>query len=93
MFENFDITFGDDFTIDQLNKLGIVEGELERLFYGEYRIVYPAGNYGFVIGYTGAKMLIVDFHFDNTDNRVIIDEIQLANGQEINDLYCRPTCR
>lgn len=93
MFDNYDITYSDDFTLDELNRLGITDGDLERLFYGDYKIVYPGPTYNFVIGYTGAKMLVVDFHFDDNVNRVIIDEIQLANGQEINDLYCRPTCR
>ena len=93
MFDNFDTVYGDDLTLNELNRLGIVDGEIERLFYGEYKIVYPGRTYNFLIGYTGAKMVVVDFRFDDNTNRVIIDEIQLANGQEINNLYCGPTCR
>ena len=92
MFDNFDIAYSDNLT-DELNRLSIIDGEIERLFYGEYRIVYPDNMGGFVIGYTGDKMLRVLFRFDLKENNVIIYEIYIANGQEINDLYCRPVCR
>ena len=79
--------------MDELSRLGLIDGEIERLFYGAYKIVYPGRTYNFVIGYADSKMLIVDFYFDGRANRIIIDEIQIANGQEINDLYGGPTCR
>lgn len=93
MFDNFDTVYSDAFTLDELNRLGIVDGEIGRLLYGEYRIIYMQREIGFVIGYTGAKMLIVDFRLDYSRSQLIIEEIQYANGQEINNLYCRPTCR
>ena len=93
MFDNFDVVYSDDFTLDDLNRLGIIDGEIERLFYGEYRVVYLQDSGGFVIGHTGIKMIRVFFSFAFGQNLIIIDEIYIANGQEINDLYCRPTCR
>ncbi|AQG80233.1 hypothetical protein [Spirosoma montaniterrae] len=93
MFDSFDIVFGDAFTLEELNRLKIIDGEIERLFYGEYRVVYLEGDGGFVIGYTGMKMLRVLFTFAFEQNSVIIDEIYIADGKEINDLYCRPNCR
>ena len=93
MFDNYDITYNNDFTLDTLNQLGIVDGEIERLFYGEFHVYYPASVNHYLIGYTGAHFLNVSFRLDLDANIVIIDEISLANGNEINQNYCRPTCR
>lgn len=92
MFDNFDIVYSDDFTLDDLNRLGIIDGEIERLFYGEYRVIYPNNETGSVVGYTGLKMLVVNFRFDYDGNLVIIDEIRIANGYEIEERFCRPRC-
>lgn len=93
MFDNFDISYNDNLTLDEFNRLGIIDGEIERLFYGEYRVIYPGIERGFVIGYTGTKMLVVDFRFDYDKNLVIIEEIRIANGYEIEERFCRPRCR
>ena len=93
MFDNFDITYSDSLTLDELNRLGIIDGEIERLFYGEYRVIYPGRETGSVLGYTGTKMLVADFRFDYEQNLVIIEEIKIANGYEIEERFCRPRCR
>lgn len=93
MFDNFDIVYGDDLTLGELNRLGIVDGEIERLFCGECRVIYPNDETGSVVGYTGLKMLVVNFRFDYDRNLVIIDEIRIANGYEIEERFCRPRCR
>lgn len=91
MFDNFDIVYSDEFTLDELNRIGIVDGEIERLFYGKYRVVYLQS--GFVIGYTALKMLVVEFRLDYDRMIISIDEIKLATGYEIEERYCRPRCR
>ena len=93
MFDNFDIRYSDEFTLDELNRLGIADGEIERLFYSEFHVYYPGLMSHYIIGYTGAHFLNVSFRLDLDVNVVIIDEISLANGNEINQNYCRPTCR
>lgn len=93
MFDNFDILYSDDFMLDELNRLGIVDGEVERLFYGEFHVYYPGLMSHYIIGYTGVHTLNAFFRLNMEENLVIIDEITLANGNEINEAYCRPTCR
>lgn len=93
MFDTFEIQYDDSILLDDLVQLGLTQQEVGRVFYSEYHVVYPfSTNDYFLIGYTGKTMLIVDFVVNFDTNELTITEIKFANGQDIDNLYCKARC-
>ena len=92
MFEYFDIHFREDISFSKIEKLNISFLEIEKIFYSEYHVIYPGSEGYMIIGYTGSKMIISEFYIDYEKNKIIIDEIDFAKPQEVDEKYCKPRC-
>jgi hypothetical protein len=93
MLSHFDIKFRRESDWDALHELGLTFQDIEQLFYGEYHVVHFSDHHPFVIGYTNFRMLLVDFAFDFSNGLIIIEEINYARADEIEEKYCKPRCR
>jgi|GEM_PF-7121421 len=89
MFTSFDIQYKTEGIFDYLIHYNISTYEVETVFYGENHVFYPDESLSFIIGYTGLRMLIIDFILDFDNNLIIIEQIKIATAHEITHFYCR----
>lgn len=89
MFTSFDIRYKSEAIFDYLLHYNVSTYEVETVFYGEDHVFYPNEKLSFIVGYTGLRMLIMDFVLEYEENSIIIEQIKIATANEINQFYCR----
>ena len=89
MFEHFTIKYNSKISSAYLEAVGISAGEIEQLFYLDYHVVHVGTRDYFIIGFTGLRMLIVDFELNYEENLIKVEEIYIPNGEDIKEKYCR----
>ncbi len=89
MFDNFSIGYDDSILLADLVQLGLTQQDVERAFYSDYHALHVQEIDFFIVGYTGRMMLVINFSLNFDRNQVIISDIAYANGEDIDQKYCR----
>ena len=85
------------FTSDEIYEAALLLGmdivDIQKVIYGdENREMYMNAEGYSAIGYSGSKMLVVNFKLDFSENKIVIVEANYPTLYEINENFCKRRC-